>query len=95
MESTKRLTLLKVEGIFFAVAIVFFTVMFYFQYISKEFLATSILMFVAVLFSINVSIQQQGGKASIAKVNAFLSTLLFIASIGLAIYYYVTGVFTF
>ena len=95
MTNAKRLTLLKIEGIIFAISIVGFTIMFYFNYISKEFLATSVLMFIAVLFSINVSIQDRIGNIKTAKFNMFLSYLLFIVSIGLSIYYYATGVFTF
>lgn len=95
MADKKRIALLKVEGIVFALAIILFIVMFYFKFISKEFLAISILMFSAVLFSINVSVQQVRTSKTVAKFNAFLSSVLFVASISFSVYYYAIGVFSF
>ncbi len=95
MTGTKKLTLLKLEGFLFAAASIFFMVMFYFNYISKYFLCSTLLMFSAVLFSINVSLQQNKGNKPMEKLNIFLSALFFIAALGFSIYCYATGLITF
>lgn len=95
MTGTKKLTLLKLEGFFFAAASIFFMVMFYFNYISKYFLCSVLLMFCAVLFSINVSFQQNKGNKPMEKLNVFLSALFFIAALVFSIYCYATGLISF
>ena len=87
-------TLLKIEGFVFALGVVFFLIMFYFNYISKYFLGVSILFFSAVLFSINATLQQQK-NVPVSKLNIFLSFLLFAAGLGLGIYFYSTGLIAF
>ena len=95
MTQGKQFKLLKVEGFIFAIGVISFLVMFYFNYISKYFLCTSILLFSAVLFSINASLTQAQGKVSTSKLNIFLSAFLFIAGLGLGIYFYATGLIGF
>lgn len=94
MAERQNHTLLKVEGFIFSLGVIFFMVMFYFNYISKYFLGVSILLFSAVLFSINATLQQQR-SVSASKFNIFLSFLLFAAGIGLGVYFYSAGLITF
>ncbi len=95
MAEKQNHTLLKIEGFIFAIAVIFFLVMFYFGYItSKYFIGVSILFMSAVLFSINASLQQQKNVPA-SKFNIFLSFLLFAGGIGLGIYSYSAGLIAF
>jgi len=95
MTERKSNTLLKIEGLIFSLAVIFFLVIFYFNYISKYFVCISILFFSAVLFSINATLTQTEGKISSSKFNIFLSALFFFAGLGLSIYFYATGLIAF
>ena len=91
MTEKKSFTLLKIEGVIFALAVILFLVVFYFNFISKYFVCTSIMLFVAVLFSINATLTQSQGKVPTSKLNIFLSALFFFAGLGFGIYFYAMG----
>ena len=95
MTNQKRLTLLKIEGLFFAVAMIFFTVMYYFSYMTKYLLVSMILMFASVLFSINSTIQGYRNSKATERFNIVLSVLFFMATLGLTIYFYSAGLLGF
>ena len=94
MTDKRNLTLLKLEGLLFALGSIFFIVMFYFEFISKYFLCIGLLFFCAFLFSINATLQHQKSK-SMSKLNMFLSAFMFIGGLGLAVYSYAMGIITF
>lgn len=96
MEERKKFTLLKIEGLLFALAIFAFIILFYLKIVTnKFFVGISILFMVAVLFSINSTIQENRTSKSISKFNIFVSSLIFFVAIGLSIYGYVAGLITF
>lgn len=96
MEERKKFTLLKIEGLLFALAIFAFIILFYLKIVTnKFFVGISILFMVAVLFSINSTIQENRTSKSISKFNIFVSSLFFFVAIGLSIYGYVAGLITF
>lgn len=96
MEERKKFTLLKIEGLLFALAIFAFIILFYLKIVTnKFFIGVSILFMVAVLFSINSTIQENRTSKSISKLNIFVSSLFFFVAIGLSIYGYVAGLITF
>jgi hypothetical protein len=95
MTENKKFTLLKIEGAFFALAMIFFTVMFYFEYISKAMLIVMLLMFTAFLFSINATIQEARTSKRMGRINLFFSVLFFLVSLGFMVYFYSVGLLTF
>lgn len=96
MGERKKFTLLKIEGLLFAVAVFAFIVLFYLKIVTnKFFIGVSILFMVAVLFSINSTIQEDRTSRSISKLNVFVSSLFFFVAVGLSVYGYVAGLLTF
>ena len=94
MAEKNNFILLKLEGLLFAMGSIFFMIMFYFEFISKEFLCIGLLFFCAFLFSINATLQHQKSK-SMSKLNMLLSAIMFIGGLGLTIYSYAMGIITF
>lgn len=92
MTEKRKFTLLKIEGAVFALAMIFFTVMFYFQYITKYMLIVMLLTFTAFLFSINATIQEERVSKRVGRINFLISILLFIGALGFTIYFYSIGV---
>lgn len=95
MAERKRFTFLKLEGIFFAVAIVFFTVMYYFKYLDIYTLTPMLLFFCAMLFSINGTIQANRSSVKIGRFNIWLSILLSVAGTVAVAYFYSNGLLSF
>ena len=95
MTERKKFTLLKLEGIIFAISIIFFTVMFYFGYLDKYMLCTMLLFFFAMLFSINASIQADRSSMRVSRFNIWLSIFLSMAGIAMGIYFYMSGLIVF
>ena len=78
MTEKAKFTLLKFEGVFFAIAMIFFTVMYYFGFFTKYVLIMMICFFSAVLFSINATVQGVRNSKVVEKFNIFISFLLFL-----------------
>lgn len=94
MAQKSNVILLKVEGFLFSLASIGFIVMFYFKYISKYFLCTSLLLYSAVLFSIIASLQQNKNR-TVSKLNVFISALFAVAGLAVGVYFYATGLLSF
>lgn len=87
-------TILKLEGLLFAVTAIVFMVLFYFNFISKYFLCISLLFFSGFLFAVNATLQQQKSK-TVSKFNILLAFLLFASGAALLIYCYAIGYISF